>query len=141
MTFGESIRTCFSKFVTWQGRAARSEYWYFVLFCFLCQIAGGIVDGVLGTGFKYMNPMTGVEQSMFYGWFYMLTGLVLFLPNLAALVRRLHDTDRSGWWYWIALIPLIGIILLIVWLAARGTNGSNRFGADPLGGDLGNTFG
>lgn len=141
MTFGESIRTCFSKFVTWQGRAARSEYWYFALFCFLCQIAAGIVDSILGTGFKYMNPMTGVEQSMFYGWIYMLTGLVLFLPNLAALVRRLHDTDRSGWWYWIALIPLIGIILLIVWLASRGTSGNNRFGADPLGGDLGNTFG
>jgi len=140
MTFGESIRTCFSKFLTWQGRAARSEYWYFVLFCFLCQIAAGVVDGVLGTGFKYMNPVTGVEQSMFYGWVYVLTGLALFLPQLAALVRRLHDTDRSGWWYWIALIPLVGIILLIVWLASRGTSGPNRYGADPLDGDLGTTF-
>ena len=140
MTFSESIRTCFSKFVTWEGRAARSEYWYFVLFGFLCQIAAGIVDSVLGTGFKYNDPMTGEVQSMFYGWVYLLTGLALFLPSLAALVRRLHDSDRSGWWYWIALVPLIGVILLVVWLASRGTNGSNRFGSDPLGGDLGTTF-
>ena len=140
MTFSESIRTCFSKFVTWEGRAARSEYWYFVLFCLLSQIAAAVVDGVLGTGFKMANPMTGVEQSMGYGWVYMLTALALLLPNLAVLVRRLHDTDRSGWWYWIALIPLIGIILLIVWLASRGTNGTNRFGSDPLGADLGTTF-
>lgn len=140
MTFSESIRTCLSKFATWEGRAVRSEYWYFALFCILCQIAASIVDGVLGTRFQMTNPATGETQSMFYGWVYMLTGLALLLPNLAAVVRRLHDTDRSGWWYWIALIPLIGIILLIVWLASRGTNGTNRFGSDPLGADLGTTF-
>ena len=140
MTFSESIRTCLAKATTWQGRAARSEYWYFVLFCVLSQIAAMVIDGVLGTGFKYTNPMTGMEQSMGYGWVYLLTGLALLLPSLAALVRRLHDTDRSGWWYWIALIPLVGIILLIVWLASRGTSGNNGYGSDPLGTDLGTTF-
>lgn len=140
MTFSESIRTCFSKFVTWQGRAVRSEYWYFVLFCVLSQIAAAVIDGVLGTGFKMTNPMTGMEQSAGYGWVYVLTTLALFLPSLAVLVRRLHDTDHSGWWYWFVLVPLIGVIMIIVWLCSRGTSGNNNFGSDPLGGDLGTTF-
>ena len=140
MTFSESIRTCFGKFITWEGRAARSEYWYFVLFCILCQIAAGIVDNVLGTGFKMMNPATGLEQSIGYGWVYLLTALALFLPQLAVLVRRLHDTNHSGWWYWFVLVPLIGAIMIIVWLCSRGTSGNNDFGSDPFGGDLGTTF-
>jgi uncharacterized membrane protein YhaH (DUF805 family) len=140
MTFSESIKTCFAKFVTWQGRATRSEYWWFVLFCFLCQIGAALVDGVLGTAFSIPDPNTGEAVSLFYGWVYLLVALALFLPNLAVLVRRLHDTDHSGWWYWIALVPLIGIIMLLIWLCSRGTAGSNRFGSDPLGSDLGTTF-
>ncbi|MFM5886317.1 MAG: DUF805 domain-containing protein [Novosphingobium sp.] len=140
MTFGESIKTCFAKFTTWQGRASRSEYWWFVLFAFLVQIAAMVLDSILGTAYSFTNPATGQSESLFYGWFYLLAALVMFLPNLAVLVRRLHDTNRSGWWYWIALVPLIGIILLIVWLASRGTNGGNDYGSDPLGGDLNSTF-
>jgi len=141
MTFSESIRTCLSKWLTWQGRAARSEYWYFVLFNMLCLVAASILDKVLGTSFKFTNPATGEEQSLFYGWLYLISALALLLPNLAVLVRRLHDTNRSGWWYWIALVPLIGGILLLVWFCSRGTQGNNDYGADPLGGDLGSTFG
>ncbi|HHB81462.1 MAG TPA: DUF805 domain-containing protein, partial [Aliiroseovarius sp.] len=63
--------------------------------------------------------------------------LATFLPNISVMVRRLHDTDRSGWWYWIVLVPLIGFILLIVWFASKGTTGDNRFGPDPLGGQGG----
>jgi len=140
MTFGESVRTCLSKYVTWQGRASRSEYWYFVLFAILCYIAAMIIDNALGTTFKFMNPQTGEEQSLGYGYAYMLVALGLFLPALSAMVRRLHDTDRSGWWYWIALIPLIGAIVLLVWFCTRGTVGDNRYGPDPLGGDVTQAF-
>jgi len=140
MTLGESVRTCLSKYVTWQGRASRSEYWYFVLFGLICYIAATIIDNVLGTTFKITDPSSGQEISMGYGYAYMLVGLGLFLPNLSAFVRRLHDTGRSGWWYWIALVPLIGFILLLVWLCSRGTDGNNDYGADPLGGDLSQTF-
>lgn len=140
MTFSDSIKTCYSKFVTWQGRASRSEYWYFVLFSFICQIGAAILDNILGTNFTIEDPNTGQVVSIGYGYLYMLAALVNFLPQLAALVRRLHDTDRSGWWYWIALIPLVGFILLIVWLATRGTQGQNSYGSDPLGADLGQTF-
>ncbi len=141
MTFQESIRTCLGKYVTWQGRASRSEYWFFVLFVFLCAMVAAILDRILGTGFKMANPATGEMQSMGYGYIYSLVGLALFLPNISALVRRLHDTGRSGWWYWIALIPLVGIILLLVWLCSRGTSGGNAYGPDASGAGLAETFG
>ncbi len=140
MTFSESIKTCLSKFVTWQGRASRSEYWFFFLFVFICYAAGAVLDNLLGTSFKFMNPATGVEQSLGYGYITLLAMLAMVLPHLSAMVRRLHDTNRSGWWYWIVLIPLIGTIILIVWFCGRGTVGNNNYGSDPLGGELGETF-
>lgn len=140
MTLSESVQTCFAKFTTWQGRATRSEYWYFTLFSFLCAIAAAVLDNMLGTSFTFTDPTTGQEASIFYGWFYLIVALVNFLPGLAVLVRRLHDTDRSGWWYWIVLVPLIGAIMLLVWFCSRGTVGNNKFGSDPLGGDLAPTF-
>lgn len=136
MTFQESIKTCLSKYVTWKGRASRSEFWFFVLFVFLCAIASTIVDRILGTSFSMTNPVTGMQQGMGYGYVYTIVILGLFLPYLSVIVRRLHDTNRSGWWYWIALIPLIGAILLLVWFCTQGTTGDNDYGADPLGGDL-----
>jgi len=132
MTLGESIRTCLSKYVTWQGRATRSEYWYFMLFAILCYAVAAVVDNVLGTTFKIPNPSTGMVQSLGYGYAYALVALGLLLPSLSVLVRRLHDTDRSGWWYWIVLVPVVGAILLLVWLCSRGTAGDNRYGPDPL---------
>ncbi|MDB5726594.1 MAG: hypothetical protein JWQ16_3348 [Novosphingobium sp.] len=136
MTFVEAIKTGLSKFVTWKGRASRSEFWFFFLFAFACMIVATIIDKILGTSFKTVNPITGLEQSAGYGYVYGLVALVLLLPNLAVMVRRLHDTGRSGWWYWIALIPLVGAILLLVWFASKGTTGSNEYGEDPLGGEL-----
>jgi uncharacterized membrane protein YhaH (DUF805 family) len=136
MTFVEAIKTGLSKFVTWKGRASRSEFWFFFLFAFACMIVATIIDKILGTSFKTVNPITGLEQSAGYGYVYGLVALALLLPNLAVMVRRLHDTGRSGWWYWIALIPLVGAILLLVWFASKGTTGSNEYGEDPLGGEL-----
>ena len=140
MTFSESIKTCLSKFVTWEGRASRSEYWYFILFAVICYVAASIIDRILGTSFSMTNPATGEPQSLGYGYVYVLTALALLLPSLAVLVRRLHDTNRSGWWYWIILIPLVGAILVLVWFCTRGTVGNNEYGSDPLGGELGETF-
>ena len=136
MTFVEAIKSGLSKFVTWKGRASRSEFWFFFLFVMLSLIVASIIDGILGTTIKTVNPLTGLEQSAGYGYVYMLVGLALLLPNISVMVRRLHDTGRSGWWYWIALIPLIGAIVLIVWFATKGTTGSNEYGEDPLGGEL-----
>ena len=125
MTFQEAIKSGFSKYVTWKGRASRSEFWFFALLMFAGVIVASIIDKILGTG---------GESGL--GIVYMIFVLATFLPYLSVLVRRLHDTDRSGWWYWIALIPIVGAILLIVWLATKGTTGDNTYGPDPLGGDL-----
>jgi len=118
MGFAEAISSGLRNYATFSGRAARSEYWWFFLFGLLCSIGGEILDAVTG-GAGLIN---------------LAVALGLFLPSLAMAVRRLHDVDRSGWWYLIILIPLIGLIVLLVWFVTRGTVGPNRFGPDPLGG-------
>ncbi len=104
MTFGESISTCFSKYATFDGRASRSEYWWWFLFTFLASAAAGIVS----------QSVSG------------LFSLAVLLPSLAVGVRRLHDTDRSGWFLLLWFIPLIGWIILVVWAVQEGKE-PNRF--------------
>jgi uncharacterized membrane protein YhaH (DUF805 family) len=106
MTFGESISTCFSKYATFNGRAPRSEYWWFVLFTFLVSLATGMVSQTLSGLFS----------------------LAVLLPSLAVGVRRLHDIDKSGWFLLLGLIPIVGWIILIVWAAQEGKE-PNRFSA------------
>ena len=117
MTFEQAVRSCYSNYVTFSGRAARSEYWFFVLF--QCVI----------TIFCWVLIPFGLGRALLG-----LFALANFLPAISVTVRRLHDTDRSGWWYWIALVPLVGAILLLIWFCTRGTYGTNRFGPDPLSG-------
>lgn len=117
MTFGSAVKTCFSKFATFEGRAARSEYWFFTLFLILASTVVAILDAATGLG---------VLSAIFT--------LVTLVPSIAVSVRRLHDTDRSGWWYLLLLVPLVGFVVLLIWFCTKGTTGSNRFGDDPLGG-------
>lgn len=139
MTFQEAVKSCLSKYVTFSGRASRSEYWFFYLASLLIMIVASILDGILGTGFKTVNPLTGLEQPSGYGWLYLIAVLGLFLPSLAAGIRRLHDGNRSGWW-WLIVLTGIGAIVLLVWFIQKGTDGENRYGPDPLGGDLAAAF-
>ena len=76
--------------------------------------------------------LDGIIFSSAYSVFYILSALALLVPSVAVAVRRLHDTDRSGWWYLVVLVPFVGAILLIVWFCTKGTSGPNRFGADTL---------
>jgi uncharacterized membrane protein YhaH (DUF805 family) len=119
MTFSEAISSGFRNYVSFSGRASRSELWYWILFAVLIGIVMTIIDvGVLSIK---AQPLSSI-------W-----SLITFLPSLAMGVRRLHDTDRSGWWWLLAFIPLIGAIALIVFWCFEGTRGTNRFGPDPLG--------
>ena len=123
MTFSEAISSGFRNYVGFSGRASRSEFWYWILFTVLVSIVTSIVDfGALSSN---VMPFSSI-------W-----SLVTFLPSLAMGIRRLHDTDRSGWWWLLSLIPLIGIIVLIVFWCSEGTRGPNRFGPDPLGAPCG----
>lgn len=98
MTFQESIRVCFSKYADFSGRAERSEYWWFFLFIILVSLGTSMISNVLSALFS----------------------LGILLPSIAAATRRLHDTNRSGWWQLISFIPVIGAIVLIVFLAQEG---------------------
>jgi len=94
MTFGQSISTCFSKYVTFSGRASRSEYWWFFLFNFLVSFGAELLDTAIGIS---------VIST--------LASLALFLPGLSVAVRRCHDTNHSGWW---VLCPIYNIVLMFL---------------------------
>ena len=140
MGFGEAVRTCFAKYVDFTGRAPRSEFWWFFLFATVGSLITSMLDTMVG--FSLLNAVFP---------------LALLLPNLAVTARRLHDRDMSGWWMLapygamalagimagigagiLAVASGIGaavlVILLLVWLIQKGTDGPNRFGADPLDG-------
>ena len=119
MNFGEAIKAGFSNYVNFQGRARRSGYWYWYLFTVLVSA----VFSILSSG----------KSDNFFGMLGGLAGLVLFLPGLAYAVRRLHDTNRSGWRVLFVLIPLVGWIFLLIWMVADSEPGDNRFGANPKG--------
>lgn len=111
----------FKKYVVWAGRATRSEYWYFSLFTFLITIGLAIIDTGLGT----------VDETTGQGVLGALWSLFILLPSLAVFVRRLHDTGRSGWWFWILLVPLIGVIVILVFMCIDSQNEENQYGANP----------
>jgi len=108
--------TVLKKYAVFSGRSRRSEYWYFLLFSFLVSFVLAIIDAVLGIGVLYP-----------------IYSLAVLVPSLAVLARRLHDINRSGWWMFISLIPLVGVIVLIVFLVKDSDPGENRFGPNPKG--------
>jgi uncharacterized membrane protein YhaH (DUF805 family) len=98
MNFQESIKTCFQKYADFNGRASRPEYWWFALFCFLVSCA-----------LNFITPAIS-----------MLFSLATMLPSLAVGARRLHETNRSGWWQLLWLVPIVGWIVIIIFLAQPG---------------------
>jgi len=113
------------QYADFSGRARRKEYWMFALFNLIFFIVAAILDNVLGITFNIMG------QSAFYGWLYLLYALVVFIPGLAVAVRRLHDIGKSGWNYFIGLIPLVGVIILLVWFCKDSQTGENKWGINP----------
>lgn len=115
------IKVLKEKYAVFDGRAQRAEYWYFTLFYILAYFAVTIVDRVSGS--------FDAEQGM--GILGAIYALAMLIPALAVGVRRLHDTDRSGWWLLLGLVPVIGAIVLLVFMVLDGTPGDNRFGPNP----------
>jgi len=111
------------KYTVFSGRAQRAEYWYFVLFNMIVGVALSMIDQATGT----LDPDSGV------GLLGGLYSLAVLLPSLAVAVRRLHDTGRSGWWMFILLIPLIGVIALLIFFVQDSQDGSNEYGNNPKG--------
>lgn len=109
------------KYAEFSGRARRKEYWYFVLFNLLISLVLGFIDGVIGT----FSAEVGL------GLLGGLYTLAVLLPSLGVSVRRLHDTNHSGWWLFIALIPFIGAIILVIFMARDSDSGDNQYGPNP----------
>jgi putative ABC transporter len=108
-------------YATFSGRARRKEYWMFFLFNVLISLGLGVLDVVAGT--------YSVEYET--GFFSALYSLLVLIPSIAVSVRRLHDTNRSGWWVVISLIPIIGVLVLFVFTCLDSQPGTNRFGVNP----------
>lgn len=103
------------KYAEFSGRARRKEYWMFILISMIIAFALGFIEGLLG------SP----------GFIGIIYSLVILIPSIAVGVRRLHDTDRSGWWLLIGLIPIIGGLVLLYFLILDGTEGGNSYGPNP----------
>ena len=114
MNFFDAIKTCLSKYVTFSGRASRSEYWYFALFATLVGIISMPLDIAV-----FPNDDWGPIGTMI--------SIAIFLPEIAVGARRLHDVNRSGWWQLIEL-TIIGILLIIIWCATEGEKKKNIYG-------------
>jgi uncharacterized membrane protein YhaH (DUF805 family) len=128
MSFVQAINSGFHRYVDFQGRSSRSEYWYWFLFYFLISLGFGVLEAIAGiAGGGAPNAISTAIKLLDD-----LVDIAFFLPTIAIAVRRLHDTNRSGWWYLIAF-TIIGLIPLIIWFCTRGTIGENPFGPDPLG--------
>jgi uncharacterized membrane protein YhaH (DUF805 family) len=106
--------TVLKKYVQFSGRARRAEFWWFNLVNLIASLVLSFVDAQVGT--------------VFIGLLY---SFAVFLPALGVFVRRLHDTDRSGWWLLLSFIPVIGVIVLIVFAAQEGSPGVNGYGPNP----------
>jgi len=120
MNFQTSVKTCFKKYATFSGRASRSEFWWFLLFV---QGSSVVLQGLDTVSFGGGMNAVPLFSSIFT--------LAVLLPSLAVWVRRLHDRNKSAWALLLWLIPVVGWIILLVWVASAGDAEDNRFGPAP----------
>ena len=124
--FVDTIKKRYAKF---DGRASRSEYWYFMLFYLILSFILGSIDAYV------INPMLGETpvESVQGGILQFVAALALLVPSIALAIRRLHDIGKSGWWLLIVLIPIIGALVLLYFYVVDSESGTNRFGMNPKG--------
>ena len=116
---------CWKQYADFSGRARRKECWMFTLFNAIIILALVLITVM-------MQFVTTVGAGIF-AFLYVAYLLATLIPGLAVAVRRLHDVGKSGWWYLIGFVPLVGVILLIVWFCTDGQPGENKWGANPKG--------
>jgi uncharacterized membrane protein YhaH (DUF805 family) len=127
----------FRRYADFSDRSRPMEFWLFGLFVFVAMIVLSFVDATvgLGTSTHYVDRSPfGVSMGVYNqsGLLTLIFWLASLIPGLAVAVRRLHDSDKSGWWLLIGFVPLIGAIVLFIFMVMGGTHGPNRFGSDPM---------
>ena len=113
------------KYASFEGRATRAEYWYFYLFFILVLIGGVIVGAILGAVLAIGDGETAAGLAVIV---YAIITLGFVCPSISVLVRRLHDIGRSGWWFWIALIPCFGGIVIFIFTLLGSQEHNNKYG-------------
>jgi len=126
MGFGEAIKSFWSNYATFKGRSRRSEYWFIQLFLVLTNLAAAAIDFALMDGDVERFIANGGGGIVGLIWI-----LATVVPALAVLIRRLHDTGKSGWWALIGLVPFIGGIVLLVFTLLDSEAGANKYGESP----------
>ena len=123
------IDTLKNRYAKFDGRATRSEYWYFVLFYFIFSFITSLID------MWVINPMLGAtaQEAAQGGILQIILALGLLVPSIAIGIRRLHDIGKSGWWMLIGFIPIIGFLVLIYFYVQDSQPGENLYGANPKG--------
>ena len=129
-TIGQAVTRFFKKYATFTGRASRSEYWWWTLVSVIISTVLSVLNG-LTTSQVASDPMSGLGPVY---WVLVVFGLATLIPGLALTIRRLHDTNRSGWWVLIGLIPLVGGIILIVFNASGPNPAGARYDVNAAGG-------
>ncbi|MFD0481308.1 DUF805 domain-containing protein [Kineococcus sp. GCM10028916] len=122
MNLIDAVKSGFSKYVGFSGRARRSEFWFWTLFNFLVGLVASGLDNAAGMANSTGNGPIGT-----------IVTLALLLPSLSVFWRRMHDTGRSGLWFFLGLIPLVGLIVLIVFACQDSQPGQNQHGPNPKG--------
>lgn len=125
MGFQEAVKSFFSRWSDFKTRSSRSEYWWAYLGMMIISFVVGLVIGILMTVLG--ETIGNILMLVFY--------IVILVPSIAIMVRRLHDHDKSGWWVLIIFVPILGGLYLLYLFVTKGTDGPNRFGPDPLGSD------
>ncbi len=131
MSFVESVKEYFIRWNDFKTRSSRSEYWWATLFVAFASYFVGFAAGFLiSFTFSYVGFSADVT-TIIVGIAVLVMQIFIYIASTALVVRRLHDVDKSGWWYLI-ILTIVGIIPLFVWFCTKGSDGINRFGQDPL---------
>ena len=131
MTFTNAVKAYFLKWNDFRTRSSRSEYWWATLFIMLASYPiGFVIGGLIGFTFALAGfSESALEVALIIT--ILPIQLFIMISSMCLIIRRLHDVDRSGWWYLI-IFTIVGIIPLLIWYCTKGTEGDNRFGKDPL---------
>lgn len=124
MNLIQAVRSGFKNYANFKGRASRSEYWYWTLFVILLDQISKILDSSIHI--YYFQSGHPIPLILF------LESIAVITPTIAVLVRRLHDINLRGWWSLIGITIIGTIFPMLLWVVSEGTEGSNRFGADPI---------
>ncbi|RCL41491.1 MAG: DUF805 domain-containing protein [SAR86 cluster bacterium] len=131
MNFTDAVKAYFLKWNDFRSRSSRSEYWWATLFVTLASFPVGFIIGfVIGILFLTAG-FSETTMEIVVGIVMLPIQIFIIIASTCLVIRRLHDVDKSGWWYLI-IFTIIGIIPLLIWYCSKGTDGENRFGKDPL---------